>query len=549
MRGTLPLFILVPSLAIAEDYVINSKVTDVTAYATGGIVTHEVALTLPAGNHQLILPNLPHDIDLESLRISGPDLKLGAVRFRDDFVPPREDVADAAVEAVKARIREIEERIQGVKDDAARHQIGADAARDRIAFLTALNSSDSLPTTAADLRAIVQMVGEEMQAARNALLEAEIRVRTTRDDLETLEKELKEAQTALAALVPEKTDRAFLAVDVAVIQAQTDTPLRVSYVTEDVFWQPAYDIRLADGDTPELTIDRSALVQQDTSENWEGVRLRLTTQQFEEGSTQPSQISPDLRRLMDPAGPVYGTSALRSEADSMRLSVAREAAAPEPIIMEDVAQASTSSSGRTVTYTFPKPVDVASGADALQIPFDTIRFPAEIYARATPLHDDKAYLMARFTNDGPEPILFSYTSLYFFEDTMIGFDDLDEIVPGQEAELGFGKIDGLQLTRRLLDRAEGDRGIISRSNETSERVEITLENFTNRSWDIELRDRVPYSEQEDLEISYSARPTPSVDAVDDKRGVLQWDLTLSPGQSTKVQTRYEMTWPEGQVVR
>ena len=52
---------------------------------------------------------------------------------------------------------------------------------------------------------------------------------------------------------------------------------------------------------------------------------------------------------------------------------------------------------------------------------------------------------------------------------------MNQIVPGAETELGFGPIRGLRLTRTTLDRNEGDRGIISRSNENTETVRIDVE--------------------------------------------------------------------------
>ena len=62
------------------------------------------------------------------------------------------------------------------------------------------------------------------------------------------------------------------------------------------------------------------------------------------------------------------------------------------------------------------------------------------------------------------------------------------IEPTQEADLFFGPIDGLLVSRTVLDRNEGDRGIISRSNENSEDIRIDIENLTDRAWDLAVFD-------------------------------------------------------------
>ena len=39
-------------------------------------------------------------------------------------------------------------------------------------------------------------------------------------------------------------------------------------------------------------------------------------------------------------------------------------------------------------------------------------------------------------------------------------------------------------------------------------VELVIENLTDQTWQLEVRDSVPYSQQEDLQITWSATPTP-----------------------------------------
>jgi hypothetical protein len=66
---------------------------------------------------------------------------------------------------------------------------------------------------------------------------------------------------------------------------------------------------------------------------------------------------------------------------------------------------------------------------------------------------------------------------------------------------------------------------------------------------VRLLDQVPYSEQEDLEITWSATPDPTETDVDGQRGILAWEFDLAAGEKREIGLAYSMSWPEGMVLR
>ncbi|MGC9419643.1 MAG: DUF4139 domain-containing protein, partial [Rhodovulum sp.] len=166
-----------------------------------------------------------------------------------------------------------------------------------------------------------------------------------------------------------------------------------------------------------------------------------------------------------------------------------------------------------------------------------------------PLWDATAYVVAEFTNDTGEVILPTGEALFYLDGRYVGQQGIAAIPAGGEAELAFGPVDGLRLTRTVLDRNEGDRGVIRKSNERVEEVRIEVENLTGETWPMRVVDRVPYSEQEDLEITWQADPQPAETDLDGKRGVLEWRFLLGAGESRDIALSHRMTWPEGKVLR
>ena len=184
----------------------------------------------------------------------------------------------------------------------------------------------------------------------------------------------------------------------------------------------------------------------------------------------------------------------------------------------------------------------------MRIALDTVTFDAALSARAVPVRDKTAFRLVQVENTGDE-ILLPGQAVIYVDGQLVGETTIDTLPPNAEADIFFGPIDGLRLTRTVLDRNEGDRGIISRSNEQREAVRIDIENLTGQAWDVTVQDAVPYSEQEDLEIEWQASPTPDVTTVDDQRGFLEWQFDMTAGQTQTISLETTMEWPEGMVLR
>ena len=410
-----------------------------------------------------------------------------------------------------------------LRDAADKQKLTGKAAEDRIKFLTALGDNPGLPVTPQSLRDIATMISEETLIARQTILDANISARGTLEQLRLLNEALDTANVSLDALIPEPKSRPLLVIDVVAASAVSNVPLKVHYFGYDMSWQPTYTLRLSDTASPRLDVERGAQVTQSTGENWTNIKLTLSTQSPGD-QIDPSVLRPDLRRIFDPQElQIQRSTSLRAASTDLS-----EPIVEAPVIVEEIrADTTIGTSGLALTYAFSDAVDIASDADAVRIPFDTLTFPATLVARAVPLRDDTAFLVATFTNSSAEPLLPASESLRFYNEGLVGLTHFPEVAAGDDAEIAFGPINGLQLERTVLGRSEGDRGLINRSNEQTEDIRITATNLTNRAWQVDLRDRIPFSEQEELTITYTASPTPDTDALDDKRGVLQWQFNLN----------------------
>ncbi|NIZ13114.1 DUF4139 domain-containing protein [Phaeobacter sp. HF9A] len=544
MRFLLPLAAsLLASTALAETFVTQSTVSDVTVYPSQARITRSAEITLPQGRHRIVIKGLPASEEVrDNLRIHHPGLERVALRMRRDF-PVIETPDSPERSEAEARVKEITTQIDAIKQQAAEARLAAEGAKAAIGFLDQMGQGKGGKLPAPDeLRALIGTISEETAKAGATILRAEAQSREIETRLKDLKQALASAQAELDALSQQDDEQIYLALDVIAPQDVT-VPITLSYLSRGVRWTPSYEFDLHSGDTPAITLHRDIRLSQETGEDWEDVALRVSTSTPDQ-TIAPSELYARLYRIEDPIEPKA-----RYQATSESLSRLAEPLVEAPMIVDEADDSfRVEATEAGVSYTFAEPVSVRSAAELAYLSLPPVELEAEVIAQAVPLQDETAYRIARVSNDSGEELL-PAEARFLLDGELIGRSYFTGLTPEAETELGFGPIDGLRISRALLDQSEGGRGVISRSNQRNTVAEIEVENLTGRVWPLRVLDRVPYSEQEELEISWSASPTPSEENVDKQRGILAWDLEMQPASTRVITLNTRLDWPEGKVLR
>lgn len=522
------LFTAAPAALFAQTVEAPAHITAVTLFPWGAQVTRTVEIS-GDGAQEVIVPGLPDGTRIETLRVKGNGVKVGAVTLIDAREPATEPLTSPALEAARAEVERLELALAEKEDAVAAIRLRAEAARERAAFLRGASTQNVAPD---QLAALAQTVGAGIlaanQEAQAAEVEAKAADRALKPDREALEK----ARKALAALENPNTDS-----DALLATVEGAGQLEITTFTDAASWTPAYDLRL-DRTSGTLAVDRYVSIAQNSGEDWAGVDLTLSTARPSE-RMDPGHIWPERLEFGPPDAPVGGLPKMLT-----RGMVQADAYAPAPV----AETAAMEMQGMTVTYRYGTAVDIRDGVEALRLKLDQLELPVELLAEAVPMLDETAYLVAEVSNDTGQ-ILLPGSATLFLDGAVVGMTDLGLTAAGDTLRQGFGAIDGLRLKRVVVDKTEGDRGVISKSNERREQVRIEVENLTAEAWPVRVIDRVPYSEQEDLTIDYSATPAVSAENYDDGRGLLEWRFDLAPGKTQTVALDTTIGWPAGQVLR
>ncbi len=523
--------------AYADDFYTQAPVAAVTVYPQGADLTHRAVLDLPTGEQRVFLPYAGLS-GLDALpRISTSEgVTIGALSFHPAMQIDREALFTEAQTAAWARVKDTEAAVTTKQDEIASASAEAQALKLRLEFLGKAEPGPDM--SAEELLALADMLQTDTTATRTALVAAQAKLRPMKEALEVLSKAQEAAQADFDALSPPEEVADMISVELNVAEAGP-VALELTELTDNAGWSMDYDLDL-NRKAGKLAVSRKLIVEQRTGASWNDVALTLSTARPGETSS-PSAVTPNQAWIEMPMEePESFAMAPRM------MSEAEPVLEPSPM-MGDMKTASLQIDGLAISYLYPTPVTIAPGGGS-ELALDELALEATPLVLASPRSDDTAFTVARFTNTTPEPILPGWANI-LRDGHFVGREQIDLIPAGAKAELGFGPIEGIRLETIFDRNAEGDAGIINRSNTRVQTISFSVENLTGDSQDVRALFPLPFSEQEDLKVRINATPAPNETDIDHRRGVSAWDLALAPGEKRTVSIEVELDWPLDQVLR
>ncbi len=383
------------------------------------------------------------------------------------------------------------------------------------------------------------------------------RNQATRLALRDVEKQILDLQNQLNRQPTQADERTEVKINVAADQALEAT-LRIRYQVPAANWSPLYDARLDTGDQkaePKLTIVRRAIVSQGSGEDWTNVALTLSTTRPGSGTAAP-EIGSLVVDFEPEAVPMAKRKVSDEEADGRLMA---EAPAPEATMAEDAAAgyaqpavpieakedyAAVIDTGFQALYVITDRQSIKSNEGQKRVQIDVKSFTPELFIRTVPKLSDVAYLYAKLQLESGLVLLPGQTSL-FRDGVFVGRGALPQLAGGEDHEMGFGADDKVRVKFTTLDKTTSETGIISSSSVETQQFKTTVKNLHERAVNVTVYDQLPVSANEDIQVTLTSGSTPTTKQnVEDKRGVVAWDLKLDPEQEAEIGFGYQITWPK-----
>jgi uncharacterized protein (TIGR02231 family) len=185
---------------------------------------------------------------------------------------------------------------------------------------------------------------------------------------------------------------------------------------------------------------------------------------------------------------------------------------------------------------------VPTTGEAKRVQIDETQLDPTLSVRTVPKRDAKAYLYAKVAMARGTPILPGQVSL-FRDGTFVGNGRLPLLAPGDEHELGFGIDDAVRVRHAIVEEKRAESGIITSSKTDTRSYRITLKNLHERPIPVTVIDQIPVSQNADIKVELLGKVAPTKRDLEDKRGILAWDMELKPDEEKTIEFGYRVTWP------
>jgi uncharacterized protein (TIGR02231 family) len=528
-----------PAPARATDVRGTSRIDAVTVYRSGARVTRTLRAAVPAGDARVLVEGLPPELDDDSIRVTGK----GGAAARIHGVSVDRVTRDAAVDA---DARAAEQRLVELQDEDASLGDRIRIAQARAALVESLRASYSeerarnlavRPVSAREWADLAAYADGELVAAAAERRKAE----ATRREL------ARRIEAARADLDRVRAKRGATTKTVAVeVSADDSTPveLSISYAVASAGWQPIWDARLLP-DEHRVELALGAAVTQATGEDWDDVRLAVSTAQPRRGLAVPVLEPRWLGRIEVPQVVARLRAAPSARAGrAEEAPPAAEAKADGAVVEAEVVQAQVDAGLLAATFTAPRRAHVDGSGAARRIALARWPLAAEIGRTAAPRVDPAAFLTAKIANETGVPLL-PGTAAVYVGDELVGRAPLPSTPAGGELRLAFGADDRIEIERKVIERRHESAGLLSKDEVWRYRVRIAARNRYAAPTALTLLDLVPASRDEKVEVRLLDGTTPATREDPDRPGVRAWELALPARGEKVVELRYEVRYPRG----
>lgn len=520
----------------------TAKVKAATVYFNAAEIAQTTTVNLPAGTSEIVVKNVADYINESTVRIGAPaSLTVLSVQFTTNYISEYEPDETSPV------IKNVRDSITLVKKEVEKTAT-LKASEYKVLELLDKNNQVYGQESGLNVAELVKMV-DYYKAKRNETA-------NTINTLTDKEKKLGELLVKLNSRLEvntkqaEKTSAGKLVLQV-MNDAAGNVPLEISYLTTNASWVPFYDLRAYNTATPISMLYKAQVVQQ-TGIDWKNVALTLSSGVPSQSNNVP-ELNPwflknSVSFIQSLQGQVSGLTIstgsedLDKEKDELSEVVVKEyrtTSRPRSNVAVTTIDTDITENQLSVSFAIDIPYDIASNGKKHSVTLKEIKLPATYRHYAVPKVDKDAFLMAEIDDYSKYNLLKGEANI-IFDGLYAGKTFID---PGQTTDtlkLGMGRDRKITIEREKVVEKSGTRFLSSRKEQTFT-YDITLRNNKKEAASIVLKENYPISTNKDVEIelleSSGAR-------IDKETGMLQWELNLKPGQTTKLRIAYKVRHPK-----
>ena len=522
---------------------VESRITEVTVYLSGAQITRTAEISTDM--QEVVFGNLPAGLRAESIQASGGNgVSIRSVEHTVNHLEAAEYTKE--ITDLQTRLKELERKRQ-----CENNKIELGKLEESFFAENRKLAGTESGLKAEELKASVLFYNERMAGVRETRMACMQR-------LEELEEETAGVVAQLGGFDRGRIEPVSEITVTVAVEKDTDEPvlakgLALSYFVENASWQPSYDIRAKDT-TGNISLHYKASVSQNTGENWEDVKLFLSTGNPSVGGACPEirpwylnfYREPQIKRRSAPMA-MARNIVLREEAAAYAAPLEVEmidedylASAAEPVEMASKKPASVMTESVTsVEYGITAPFTIASGDGSQDVEITVHSLPAEFRYFSISKLEREVFLLAAVSGWEHLNLIAGEASI-FFENRYVGKSYIDPVKAEEKIDLSLGA-DKSVIVTRVRGKDFTAKALVGGSVKQTRQWELTARNLKPMPIEIEMQDQIPVSINKEIVVDATDI---SGAEMDKDTGILTWKFSLQPAESKSATVKYVVTYPK-----
>jgi len=518
---------------------VSSKIEKVTIYRNSAQVFRKSEVDIPAGNSKIMIKGLSSKLDPNSLKFSGKGNFIILEYQTEIFYPePEVEIKIEIPQSILTRIRILNDSLELIQslmeeNNARRDLLGVEA--NMLKTSKAITSAD----TVTELKEVLNFYRAKMTDINNEWFK-----------VKKIEKQLLKVQTKIKEKLTELNDyknkintktNQEKPESIVILTLQAEKPvlngtINFSYSVNAASWVPNYELKIDDVSKP-VQLTMKASITQNTDENWDKVKLTLSTGTPNSNKAIPSLMpwfityymratTTNAQMYSNIVAPVSTSEKLKRTSDNETDEVSKETGYSYEYVEQTTNMLNTEYN-INLLYEIPsdnKPHNIMIFNESLNGSYSYV---------AIPKLDKDAFLTASLT--GWEKLdLIPAKANIFFENSIIGQTYINPLTADDSLIVSLGTDKKVFVDRKKISDKSKDK-IIGSIRERTITIEITVKNQNQSTITLQLKDQFPVSKNNDIKIETLAVKDATVNT---ETGIIEWDLNLKPNETKKLSFTY-----------
>ncbi len=518
----------------AKTIEVTSKIDEVTVMRTKAQIIRNKSVNIEKGENTLVFTNISNKLIPSSIQLKTEDgIMINSVT--DNFIwgnYPTSKSYDKHPKIVK-----INKEIKSLNDSLdlimAEFEV-LEASKNFLKNNTTLNTKNGTNSLTELSKATDYFDKKNRELAlkniklKNLKTDIEFKLKTKKDNRNSLRRKLnKDYKEIIVSLNSDISKTA---------------KFELSYIVDNAYWTPSYDIKSKGIDEP-IKIIYKAVVKQNTNEDWENVKIKLSSADAISSGKTPI-LRPYLLNYTKPKS-VYAdniaedrlkNSPLMLKSKSLSANSARGAKIEESKIDLQIKQNTS-----TVNFEVKKPYTILSNNEKYSINMNIIDLPATYQYNTIPVVDPRAYIIATLKNFQKYNFISGSANVYF-ENTFIGETTLEAKSFSDSLKISLGIDKSINIKRESV-KDYTETKVFGNPITVFKSWKTTIKNNKPNKIKIMVLDQIPVSCHEDIEVEIINL---SKGKLDEMGGGVRWILEVDKNQQKEVQIDYSVTHPNKQ---